>query len=125
MMGNLAPDTEFLSRSAAADFEALPARYGWPTQNERGYRIKEQLCGKERPLRVIALGAGCAGICLAKFLPEQLRNVTLTIYDKNPEYGGTWYENRLVSSPYLLHLAKGGRSTSPPAASKSQERTDC
>ncbi|CAI4215879.1 unnamed protein product [Parascedosporium putredinis] len=46
------------------------------------------------PLRVIALGAGASGICLAKFLPEQLKNVQLAIYDKNPEYGGTWYENR-------------------------------
>ncbi|POR32493.1 Uncharacterized protein TPAR_07277 [Tolypocladium paradoxum] len=90
------PETELLSQNAAPDFEALPARYGWPTQNERGYRIKEQLCGKERPLRVISLGAGAAGICLAKFLPERLRNVALTIYDKNPDFGGTWYENSLT-----------------------------
>lgn len=90
----MAPDVEFLSQAAAPGLEALPVRYGWPTQNERGYRIKEQLCGTERPLRVIALGAGCSGICLAKFLPERLRNVSLTIYDKNPEFGGTWYENR-------------------------------
>ncbi|BCS28059.1 flavin-containing monooxygenase [Aspergillus puulaauensis] len=76
------------------DLEALPSRYGWPTENESGYRIREQLFGTERPLRVVSLGAGVGGICLAKYLPEQLQNVSLTVYDKNPEVGGTWYENR-------------------------------
>lgn len=76
------------------DLEALPSRYGWPTENERGYRIKEQLFGAVRPLRVVSLGAGVGGICLAKYLPDQLKNVSLTVYDKNPEVGGTWYENR-------------------------------
>lgn len=93
-MGNLATENELPSRSALPDFEALPAKYGWPTQNERGYKIKERLCGSDRPLRVIALGAGCSGICLARFLPERLRNVSLAIYDKNSEVGGTWFENR-------------------------------
>lgn len=86
------------SPSSAANFEALPTRYGWQTQNERGYKIEEQLFGSERPLRVVALGAGAAGICLAKFLPELLHNVTLAIYDKNPEFGGTWYENRYAKT---------------------------
>lgn len=76
------------------DFQAYPARYGWPTVNENGYRITEQCSGVERPLKIISVGAGVAGICLAKFLPERLRNVSLTVYDKNPVLGGTWYENR-------------------------------
>ena len=46
------------------------------------------------PLRVISLGAGVSGINLAKILPDELENVSLTIYEKNPEIGGTWYENR-------------------------------
>ncbi|KAH8695626.1 cyclohexanone monooxygenase [Talaromyces proteolyticus] len=76
------------------DFETLPEKYGWVTDNGKGYKIKEALFGTERSLKVIALGAGAAGICLAKYLPLQLRNVSLSIYDKNPEVGGTWYENR-------------------------------
>lgn len=88
------PDPKPSATSQSPDFASLPSKYGWKTTNERGYRIREQLYGSERPLRVIALGAGASGICLAKFLPEQLKNVQLTIYDKNPEYGGTWYENR-------------------------------
>jgi cation diffusion facilitator CzcD-associated flavoprotein CzcO len=46
------------------------------------------------PLRVISIGAGVSGINLAKILPEELDNVSLTIYEKNPEVGGTWFENR-------------------------------
>ena len=30
------------------DFESYPVNYGWPLENERGYRIAEQLCGYER-----------------------------------------------------------------------------
>lgn len=78
-------------------FESLPQLYGWETENSKGYKIKEQLCGAERPLRVVAVGAGASGICLAKYLPDQLHNVSLSIYEKNPELGGTWYENRCVT----------------------------
>jgi hypothetical protein len=87
------------------DFESFPDKYGWPRENEQGYRIQEQLCGTERPLRVIHAGAGASGICLAKFLPEQLRNVELVCYDKNPDIGGTWWENRyvIIRSGWALH----------------------
>jgi hypothetical protein len=88
------PDTKFESHFGAKDLGALPQKYGWPTENGRGHKITELLYGTERPLRVVALGAGVGGICLAKSLSEQLKNVSLTIYDKNPEVGGTWYENR-------------------------------
>lgn len=68
--------------------------YSWPRENERGYRIQEQPYGTERPLRVIHIGAGISGICIAKFLPESLKNLSLTCYDKNSDIGGTWLENR-------------------------------
>lgn len=77
-----------------ADLQDPVDTYGWPRENERGYRIQEQPYGTERPLRVIHIGAGISGICIAKFLPESLRNVSLTCYDKNYDIGGTWLENR-------------------------------
>lgn len=46
-----------------------------------------------RPLRVIVIGAGFSGIYLGIRIPQRLRNIELVIYDKNPEVGGTWYEN--------------------------------
>jgi cation diffusion facilitator CzcD-associated flavoprotein CzcO len=92
------PLAEFESKFGISDLDALPAKFGWETKNDQGYSIKEQLCGTERQLRVIHIGAGASGILLAKFLPEQLKNVSFTCYDKNPEIGGTWFENKLVPS---------------------------
>ncbi|KAK5045518.1 hypothetical protein LTR84_009136 [Exophiala bonariae] len=91
---NINPVSNFKSQYAVPDFESLPERYEWAQENENGYRIREQLCGTERPLRVIHVGCGAAGICLSKFLPEELNNVSLTCYDKNHDIGGTWLENR-------------------------------
>jgi len=47
-----------------------------------------------RPLRVICIGAGFSGIYMGIRIPELLRNVALTIYEKNTGMGGTWWENR-------------------------------
>lgn len=47
-----------------------------------------------RPMRVIVIGAGFSGIYCGVRIPERLRNVELTIYEKNAGVGGTWYENR-------------------------------
>lgn len=90
------PDLNGVSESHQdlPDFDSLPGKYGWPRENSCGYRITEQLCGTARPLRVIHLGAGASGICLARFLPETLKNVSFVCYDKNTDIGGTWWENR-------------------------------
>ena len=47
-----------------------------------------------RPLKVICVGAGISGILAAINLPQQVQNLDLTIYDKNEELGGTWFENK-------------------------------
>ncbi len=47
-----------------------------------------------RRLRVVIIGAGFSGIYCGIRIPERLRNVDLTIYEKNAGVGGTWYENR-------------------------------
>lgn len=47
-----------------------------------------------RPLKVVYIGAGVSGIIAAiKFL-KAVPNLELVIYEKNPEVGGTWFENR-------------------------------
>lgn len=84
-------------------FEDYPNLYGWTTQNERGYKIQERPCGAMRPMRVIHIGAGLSGICLAKLMPDALKNVALTCYDKNSDIGGTWFENVYVALPPLKH----------------------
>lgn len=71
-----------------------PSIYGWENSNEDGYTINEEPSGTKRPLRVIAIGAGAAGIAFAKFAEERTENVQLTIYEKNADIGGTWFENK-------------------------------
>jgi len=46
-----------------------------------------------RPIKVICIGAGMNGIAVGALLPQHIPNLELTIYEKNPEVGGTWYEN--------------------------------
>lgn len=84
---------QFTSSFRVHDLEELAEKCEWPRQNERGYKIQEELYGTEKPIRVIHIGAGVAGICLAKFLPETLNNASLVCYDKNSDIGGTWLEN--------------------------------
>ncbi|KAH7084374.1 hypothetical protein FB567DRAFT_498334 [Paraphoma chrysanthemicola] len=46
-----------------------------------------------KPVRVIFIGTGISGIGFA-YKARQLPNVTYTIYEKNPDVGGVWYENK-------------------------------
>jgi hypothetical protein len=56
--------------------------------------IKDEVIENFRPMSVIIIGAGFSGIYCGVRIPERLRNVKLTIYEKNAGVGGTWYENR-------------------------------
>jgi succinate dehydrogenase/fumarate reductase flavoprotein subunit len=47
-----------------------------------------------RPFKVIVIGSGFSGINCAIRIPQRLRNVDLTVYEKNSDVGGTWWENR-------------------------------
>lgn len=47
----------------------------------------------QRPMKVIVMGAGISGILAGIRLPQHIPNLELVIYEKNPEIGGTWFEN--------------------------------
>ncbi|KAI1426166.1 hypothetical protein F5Y12DRAFT_743197 [Xylaria sp. FL1777] len=66
---------------------------GSHTPNE--YVIQDTPLGVRRPIRVIVIGFGFSGINLSYILGKQTKNsnITLQFYEKNPELGGTWYEN--------------------------------
>jgi glycine/D-amino acid oxidase-like deaminating enzyme len=49
---------------------------------------------RERPVKVIIVGAGIGGIATAVLLSRKVNNLTYTIYDRNDKVGGTWAENR-------------------------------
>ena len=58
------------------------------------FATKETPVENFRPLKVIVIGAGFSGIYCGIRIPQRLRNIDLTIYEKNDGVGGTWYENR-------------------------------
>ncbi|OAL45380.1 FAD/NAD(P)-binding domain-containing protein [Pyrenochaeta sp. DS3sAY3a] len=56
-------------------------------------KLKDEPVENFRPMRVVVIGGGFSGILLGIRIPEWLRNIDLTIYEKNDGLGGTWYEN--------------------------------
>lgn len=56
--------------------------------------ISERSIDEPRPLKVIYIGAGASGIDAAIQFPKYVPNAELTIYEKNEDLGGTWFENR-------------------------------
>jgi NADPH-dependent 2,4-dienoyl-CoA reductase/sulfur reductase-like enzyme len=59
-----------------------------------GYTITEQPIHKRRPIRLVCVGAGAAGLQIAYKAERTLKDVSVTIYEKNADVGGTWLENR-------------------------------
>lgn len=47
-----------------------------------------------RPIRVVIIGGGASGLLMAYKLQRNFDDVSFQIYEKNPDVGGTWYENR-------------------------------
>lgn len=83
-----APDPEAIVDSTA------PHENEWYNQDFDGYRIDEHPLFEKRPIRMICVGAGAAGLQIAYKAERALENVTLQIYEKNHDIGGTWLENR-------------------------------
>lgn len=56
----------------------------------------EQPAYARRKLKIICIGAGYSGLTLAHKIDHELKLgdfVELKTYEKNPEVGGTWFEN--------------------------------
>ena len=63
---------------------------------EHQYELQNQYHSKPQHLRVICVGAGASGLCLAFKMKEKFKfeNYELICYEKNAGVAGTWYENR-------------------------------
>lgn len=58
------------------------------------YTVKHEPIHASRHVRLVCIGAGIAGIAAAYKYQQQLSEVSLVIYEKNHDVGGTWLENR-------------------------------
>lgn len=70
--------------------------YEYPPANPEGpYTILPQYHSKPSKMRVACCGAGASGLCLAYKMERMLTpgSWELTLFEKNPMFGGTWYEN--------------------------------
>lgn len=71
--------------------------YTYPEATPEGeYKVlKNQYHSKPNKLRVACVGAGASGLCLAYKMEKMLEpgSWELVLYEKNPQFGGTWYEN--------------------------------
>ena len=68
-----------------------------PTNISPDYQAHRRLGGPihaERHVNIICVGAGASGLLMAYKLQKHFNNFTLTVYEKNPEVSGTWFENR-------------------------------
>jgi len=88
-------------------------------QSFSDYTITEAPVFTKRPLRMIIVGAGAAGLQIAYKAERQLENVTFQIYEKNDDVGGTWLENRypgctcdIPSHSYQWSFARSSEWTS-------------
>jgi hypothetical protein len=82
------PDPNAIPESTA------PHENDWYNQDFDGYRITEQPLFERRPIRLVCVGAGAAGLQIAYKAERLLKDVKLQIYEKNHDIGGTWLENR-------------------------------
>ncbi|KAL2014483.1 hypothetical protein VTN00DRAFT_2008 [Thermoascus crustaceus] len=55
--------------------------------------ISDRSADDARPLKVIHI-AGVSGILAGIRFPQYIKDLDLVIYEKNPDIGGTWWENR-------------------------------
>ncbi|KAF4918388.1 FAD-binding monooxygenase moxY [Colletotrichum viniferum] len=58
------------------------------------YVVTESPLGTARKLRVLMVVAGASGLNLARHMDLHMGNFELTIYEKNSDVGGIWFENR-------------------------------
>jgi cation diffusion facilitator CzcD-associated flavoprotein CzcO len=80
-----------LSISWQNGFETYPETNG----DHSHYTAKEQWHSQPSHLRVICVGAGAAGLCVAyKLKHMKFTNYDLVCYEKNSGVAGTWFENR-------------------------------
>ncbi|KAK6380930.1 hypothetical protein LTS17_005131 [Exophiala oligosperma] len=58
------------------------------------FQFQDRPVDQGREIRALIIGAGVSGIGTYIRLKQYVPNIKITIVEKNPSVGGTWYENR-------------------------------
>jgi len=102
------PSTETLVRMlGVAMAEQIPDKYADFTEAQLGQSpfLPQHKADVPSDFSVIIIGAGIGGLCAAINL--QKAGIPYTLFEKNPDVGGTWYDNRYpgcgVDSPNHLY----------------------
>lgn len=66
------------------------------------YTFPNITMGTKRRVRVITIGGGASAINLAFQFRTHMTHLEHVAYERNPELGGTWLENRCVGVPRAL-----------------------
>ncbi|PYI31325.1 putative dimethylaniline monooxygenase [Aspergillus indologenus CBS 114.80] len=63
-------------------------------QSHESYEIIDEPSRSRRKIRIIVIGAGASALNFAHDIDQSTLDIELVLYEKNPEIGGTWFENR-------------------------------
>ncbi|KAK4048940.1 hypothetical protein OIV83_004496 [Microbotryomycetes sp. JL201] len=68
--------------------------HGSATNGTSSFKVEDfPIDSAHRKMKVAMIGAGFSGIMAGIRIPQRLRNCDLTIFEKNKDVGGTWFEN--------------------------------
>ncbi|QGA15122.1 hypothetical protein EYB26_002778 [Talaromyces marneffei] len=82
--------TAFTSVSPLSDAKVESNR---TTNSKPKFELEEHPIDQVRDIKVGIIGAGLSGVTAATLLRAKLPGINVTLYDKNGDVGGTWYEN--------------------------------
>ncbi|KUJ09108.1 FAD/NAD(P)-binding domain-containing protein [Mollisia scopiformis] len=84
-----------MATNAKQRLESLSRHLGsTPSHNERPkFELEDHPGDAVRSLKVAVIGAGISGVIAGVLLPAKVPGIDLTIFEKNADVGGTWFEN--------------------------------
>lgn len=105
-MGLPRPDDATLARMLGVSMaEPVPSGYGEIIADDLGFSKRPERRPAPDGFRAIIIGAGVSGISAAVNLRQ--RGIAVSIFEKNEDFGGTWFENRYpgagVDTPNLTY----------------------
>jgi hypothetical protein len=88
--------TKYFQDLAAPVNDPVAGTAAYKGHNDLAYALSKVPLRSARPLKIIVAGAGISGLSFAHEVQtgRVLKNINLTVYEKNAGVGGTWYENR-------------------------------